>query len=48
MRPSALNSCEKLTKTPAVAIDQCWFFINQTSMNVKTTVWGTMSSADAK
>jgi len=45
MRPSAPSSCETVTKAPAAATDQPWWFISQTNMNVTVTVCGIISSA---
>ncbi|BBX72779.1 hypothetical protein MSHI_06850 [Mycobacterium shinjukuense] len=47
IRPSAPSSCEMVTKTPASATDQPWWFISQTSMNVTVTVCGIISNAEA-
>ncbi len=48
MRPSAPSICERPTSTPAHTIDRPCLPTNQTSMNVSTTGWGTISSADAR
>jgi hypothetical protein len=46
MRPSAPSSCEMVTIPPALAADQPWWFISQTSMNVTVTACGIISSAE--